>query len=330
VGAALSGMGELVSVREALHAALSDAMEEDPAVILLGEDVGAAGGVFQVTRGLADRFGARRVIDTAISEMALAGAGFGAAVTGSRPVVEIMFADFLPLALDALINQAAKYAFVSSGQGTVPMVVRCAVGAGARMGAMHSQVPASWLLGVPGLKIVAPSDPASAYGLLRAAILDEHPVVFMEHKMLYSSKGPRWSDEPMPLGGASVARSGADLTVVAAMRGVGDALEAAEVLLREHGVDAEVIDLRSLRPMDTETLAASAVKTGRVVVVEEGPRTGGWASEVMAAIVETCWGELDELWRVASPDVPTPFSPPLEDAYLPRSDAIVASVVARA
>ncbi len=318
---------EQVSIRDALHAALIDELSSDPSVIVLGEDVAAPGGVFQVTRGLLERFGPERVIDTPISEMALAGAGFGAAITGSRPVVEIMFADFVPLAMDSVINQAAKYAFVSGGQGSVPMVMRCAVGGGARMGAMHSQMPVSWLLGVPGLKIVAPSDPASAYGLLRGAIRDDNPVVFLEHKMLYSEKGSSWEPEPMSLGRASVVRRGGDLTIASAMRTVRDALDAAGRLSADHGIEAEVVDLRSLRPLDVETLSASVATTSRALVVEEGPRTGGWAGEVIAALTEACWGELDELWRLTSPDVPTPFSAPLEDAYLPRSQAIVDSVL---
>jgi acetoin:2,6-dichlorophenolindophenol oxidoreductase subunit beta len=319
-----------VSVRDALHAALVDEMTADGSVLVLGEDVGEAGGVFQVTRGLQERFGRDRVIDTPISEMALAGAGFGAAITGSRPVVEIMFADFLALSMDSLINQAAKYAFVSGGQGRVPMVVRTAVGGGARMGAMHSQIPASWLLGVPGLRVVAPSDPASAYGLLRAAIRDDDPVVFMEHKMLYSGKGPPWDHEPLALDRASILREAEDLTIITAMRTTLDALEAARRLSVDHGIEAAVIDLRSLRPIDVATLATSVSATGRALVVEEGPRTGGWAAEVVAALTEACWGDLDDLWRLTSPDVPTPFSGPLEDAYLPRADAIVRSVLEHA
>ena len=321
---------ELVSIRDALHAALADELALDPSVFLLGEDIAVAGGVFAVTGGLMDRFGPERVIDTPISELALAGAGFGAAVTGSRPVVEIMFGDFMALAMDSLVNQAAKYAFVSNGQGSVPMVVRCAVGAGARMGAMHSQSPASWFMGVPGLKIVAPSDPASAYGLLRASIRDDNPVIFMEHKMLYSEKGPAWDLEPMPLGRAAVVREGADITIVSAMRTTLDALEAAERLSSEHGIEATVIDLRSIRPLDIDTISDSVSRTSRVLIVEEGPRTGGWAGEVVASLAEACWGELDDLWRLTSPDLPTPFSAPLEDDFLPRADAIVRSVVEHA
>jgi pyruvate/2-oxoglutarate/acetoin dehydrogenase E1 component len=322
--------GEQVSVRDALHAALAHELAVDPSVILLGEDIAAAGGVFAVTKGLLERFGPDRVIDTPISEMAIAGAGFGAAVTGSRPVIEIMFGDFLPLALDSLINQAAKYAFVSGGQAGVPLVIRCATGGGARFGAMHSQVPISWLLGVPGVKIVAPSDPASAYARLRGAIRDENPVLFLEHKLLYGEKGVRWEDATIPPGRATVTRPGADLAIVSAMRSARDALAAADVLYVEHGIDAEVIDLGSLRPLDLETLTASATRTGRVMVVEEGPRTGGWAGEVIAALTEACWGQLDEIWRLCSPDVPVPFSGPLEDVYLPDVDDIVRSVVAHA
>ena len=322
-------LGDPVSVRDALHAALVDEMASDDSVILLGEDIGRAGGVFQVTRGLAQRFGESRVIDTPISEMAIAGAGFGAAVTGSRPVIEIMFADFLPLALDSLINQSAKYAFVSGGQGTVPLTVRCAVGGGARMGAMHSQTPAPWLIGVPGLKIVGPSDPASAYGLLRGAIRDEHPVIVMEHKMLYSTKCSPWAEDPIAPGTARVVRRGSDLTILTMLRSVSHAIAAADRLHADHGVDAEVIDLRSLRPLDIDTISASVMRTSRAMVVEEGPAVGGWAAEVMASIVEACWGGVDDLWRLTSPDLPAPFSPPLEDAYIPGTDAIVGSVLKR-
>jgi pyruvate/2-oxoglutarate/acetoin dehydrogenase E1 component len=198
------------------------------------------------------------------------------------------------------------------------------------MGAMHSQSPVPWFLGVPGLKIVAPSDPASAYGLLRAAIHDDNPVIFMEHKMLYSEKGSGWDPEPMPLGRASVVREGTDVTIVTAMRSTLDAIEAADRLSSEHGVEATVIDLRSIRPLDMETIATSVSVTGRAVVVEEGPRTGGWAGEIVASIVETCWGEMDELWRLTTPDLPTPFSAPLEDAFLPRSEEIVRSVLEHA
>ncbi len=319
-----------MSIRDALHAALADELSADASVILLGEDIGMAGGVFAVTSGLIERFGPERVIDTPISELALTGAGFGAAVTGSRPVVEIMFGDFMALAMDPLLNQAAKYAFVSNGQGGVPIVVRCAVGGGARMGAMHSQVPASWFMGVPGLKIVAPSDPASAYGLLRASIRDDNPVIFMEHKMLYSEKGPSWSDEPMPIGRAAIVRDGTDVTIVTAMRSTLDAVEAAGRLSAENGIEAAVIDLRSLRPLDMATIMSSLSITNRAMVVEEGPKTGGWAGEVVASIAETAWGELEDLWRLTSPDLPTPFSAPLEDDFLPRVDAIVGSVLSHA
>ena len=316
-----------IEFRRAIRDALDEELERDERVILFGEDVAAPGGVFAVTPGLQERHGAKRVFDTPISELAIAGSAFGSAVAGLRPVFEIMFGDFLPLAMDALVNQAAKYWYLSNEQASVPLVVRSAIGGGGRFGAIHSQVPISWFLGVPGLKIVCPATPADAKGLLKSAIRDPNPVLFLEHKRLYSVKG-EIGDELVPIGAAAIARPGTDVTIVSAMRGVHDALAAADQL-QAGGVDAEVIALRTLRPLDFETIGASVAKTNRVVVVEEGPQTGGWAGEVLAQITERCLGDIDDAWRITSSDLPVPYSPPLEDDFLPGSDRIAAEIGAR-
>ncbi len=311
--------------RHAIREALDEELARDERVVLIGEDVAVAGGVFAVTPGLLEAHGADRVIDTPISELALAGAAFGSAVTGLRPVVEIMFADFLPLVMDSLVNQATKYWYISNEQASVPLVIRSACGAGGRFGAIHSQMPVSWLLGVPGLKIVCPATPRDAKGLLKSAIRDDNPVLFLEHKRLYSVKG-EVGDEPIPLGSAAVVREGADLTIVTAMKGVHDCLEAAEAL-SARGIEATVVDLRTLRPLDVDTVLRSVEETNRLLVVEEGPETGGWAGEVVARVTERALGSLDVAWRLTTPDLPIPYSPPLEDAFLPGAGAIERSVL---
>jgi pyruvate/2-oxoglutarate/acetoin dehydrogenase E1 component len=300
--------------RQAIREALDEELARDDRVVFFGEDVAAPGGVFAVTPGLQERHGRERVFDTPIAELALAGAAFGAAVGGLRPVIEIMFGDFLPLAMDGLVNQASKYWYLSDEQASVPLVVRSAVGGGGRFGAIHSQVPAQWFLNVPGLKIVAPSTPADAKGLLKSAIRDENPVLFLEHKRLYSLRGPAPAEELVPLGRSAIVREGGDVTVVAAMQRVHDCLAAAEELAGE-GIDCAVIDLRTLRPMDLGPVLRSVEETNRLAVVEEGPRTGGWAAEVLARVTEEALGELDLAVRMATPDHPIPYSPPLEDAF---------------
>jgi pyruvate/2-oxoglutarate/acetoin dehydrogenase E1 component len=317
-----------IEFREAIRSALDEELERDKSVIFFGEDVAAAGGVFAATPGLWEKYGPDRVFDTPISELAMTGAAFGAAVTGKRPVLEIMFGDFLALSMDTLINQATKYWFLTGERQSVPLVIRSVVGGGGRFGAIHSQMPASWLTGIPGLKIVAPSTPADAKGLLKAAIRDDNPVLFFEHKRLYSIKGPPGGDEPTPLGRAAVVRAGTDVTLVSAMKGVHDALAAAD-LLAEQGVSAEVIDLRTLRPLDVDTVLRSVGKTNRIAVVEEGPLTGGWAGEVLALVTEQGLGDLDDAWRITTPNSPVPYSPPLEDAHLPGPERIAAEVLAR-
>jgi pyruvate/2-oxoglutarate/acetoin dehydrogenase E1 component len=311
--------------RTAIRDALDEEMTRDERVVLFSEDVAVAGGVFQATRGLLEKHGAEKVFDTPISELALAAAAFGSAITGLRPVIEIMFGDFFPLAMDSLVNQAAKYWFVSNEQASVPLVVRSAVGGGGRFGAIHSQIPAPWFASVPGLKIVCPATPADAKALLIAAIRDDNPVLFLEHKLLYGTKDDGRAGDGT-IGRASVVRIGRDLTIVTAMVGVRESLIAADDLA-EQGIEAEVIDLRTLRPLDMETVLGSVAKTGRLAVVEEGPRTGGWAAEVVARTAEESATDVSKLWRIASPDLPLPFAATLEDAFLPGRDRITASVL---
>jgi acetoin:2,6-dichlorophenolindophenol oxidoreductase subunit beta len=314
-----------IEFKRAICDALDEEMARDERVVFFGEDVAAAGGVFAVTPGLYEKYGSERVFDTPIAELALTGAAFGSAVCGLRPVIEIMFGDFLTLSMDSLINQAAKFWYISNEQASVPLVVRSAIGAGGRFGAIHSQTPVSWFMGVPGLKIVCPSTPADAKGLLKAAIRDDNPVLFFEHKRLYGRKGVVHEDV-VPIGVAAVVRPGTDVTIVSAMKSVHDCLAAAETLAG-YRVDAEVIDLRTLRPLDVDTIARSVGKTGRLLIVEEGPRTGGWAGEVLASIVERSIGDVEVAWRITTADTPIPYSPPLEDAFLPSPESIVASVL---
>jgi pyruvate/2-oxoglutarate/acetoin dehydrogenase E1 component len=313
-----------IPFRTAIRDALDEELAHDERVILFGEDIAVAGGVFATTPGLYDKYGPERVFDTPISELALAGAAFGSAVTGLRPVVEIMFGDFLTLAMDSLVNQSTKYWFLTQEQVSVPLVMRSVVGAGGRFGAIHSQMPVSWFMGVPGLKIVAASTPADAKALLKAAIRDENPVLFFEHKRLYTLEGEVNGDVGR-LGEAKVVREGTDVTLVAAMKSVHDGLQAAEALEQDR-ISVEVIDLRTLRPFDAETVLASVRKTNRIVVVEEGPLTGGWAGEVLATVTEQALGHLDDAWRLATPNTPIPYSPPLEDAFLPGPERIAEEI----
>jgi acetoin:2,6-dichlorophenolindophenol oxidoreductase subunit beta len=318
-------MSEQLEFRKAIRDALDEEIERDPAVIFFGEDVAAPGGVFMTTPGLHEKHGPERVFDTPISELALAGAAFGAAVTGLRPVIEIMFGDFMALPMDSLVNQSAKFWYVSNEQASVPLVVRSAVGAGGRFGAMHSQIHATWFQAIPGIKVVGPSNPADAKGLLKAAIRDDNPVIFLEHKRLYSVKGPQPTEEIVPLGKAAVVREGGDITIVSALRGVRDALEAADELAGD-GVDAEVIDIRSFRPLDHETVLESLAKTNRLLLVEEGTRVGGWAANLLGVVTAEGLEELDDAWIVTTGDTPAPYSPTLEDAWLPSPAEVAAAV----
>jgi acetoin:2,6-dichlorophenolindophenol oxidoreductase subunit beta len=314
-----------IAYRAAIREALAEEMARDDTVVLFGEDV-EPGGVFNVTPRLVDEFGHSRVFDTPISEMAMIGSAYGAAVCGVRPVVEIMFGDFLGLVIDSLANQASKYWYVSGEQASVPLTIRTAVGGGNRLGPFHSQTPTSWLLGMTGLKLVAPTTPVDAKALTKAAIRDDNPVVVFEHKQLYPIKGEVPDEiEPAIIGQAAVRRPGDDVSIVAAIGAVRQSLAAAD-LLAEEGIDAEVIDLRTLRPLDEETIVATATRTGRLIVVEDGPPMGGYGAEVIAVACEHVTGL--SVRRVAAPDLPIAFSPPLEDALFPKAHGIAA--VARA
>ncbi len=311
---------------EILRRALDEELTRDPAVHLLGEDV-AAGGAFGVTRGLAEKHGAQRVRNTPISEAAITGLATGAALCGLRPVLEIMFIDFATLSLDTLVNQSAKYRYMSGGQLAVPMVVRTQAGAAGGAAAQHSQSLEAWFVHVPGLVVVAPSSPVEAYGLLKSAIRLGDPVLFIEHKRLYTMKETLVENAELPpIGTARVARAGADLTLIAYSAMLGNALEAAEQLAREN-ISVEVVDLRTLVPLDMATIAASVTKTHRAVIAHEAVRNGGFGAEIAARIGAELFDELDApVTRVACPFAPIPFAPELEQALLPGTADIVRAV----
>ena len=327
---------------EALRDGLRVAMRSDPAVFLIGEDLGVPGGFgggFTVTLGLADEFGHARVMDTPISETAILGAAVGAALIGMRPVAEMQYGDFVLCGMDQVINQAAKMHYMSNGQVSVPLVLRLPVGASAR-GAQHAQCSEAWFMHTPGLKVVCPSNPYDAQGLLLAAIRDNNPVVFLEHKLLYGGKGgrkesstaARGADVPeedyeVPLGTVAIKREGSDLTLLANMLMLHRAMEAAEELARR-GIRAEVIDLRCLVPLDMQPLTASVQKTGRALIVEEDNLTGGWGAEVAARLSEAAFFYLDApITRVAAPDTPAPTAPVLEREYVPSVERVVEAAV---
>jgi len=314
-----------IMYRDAIREAMAEEMRRDSRVFLMGEDVAEHGGNFLVTTGLFEEFGEGRVFDTPLSESALVGAGVGAAMMGMRPIVEVMFADFVTIAMDAIVNHAAKVYYMSGGEVTAPMVVRLAAyGAGRRSGPHHSQCIESLLTNVPGLTIVAPSTAYDAKGLLKTAIRLQSPVLFLEHKMLYAKKGEVPEDEYLiPLGVADIKRQGTNLTLVSYGRMVDISLAAAKALEKE-GVSAEVIDLRSLQPLDEETILSSVRKTGHLVIVHEAPVRGGFGGEVAAVVAEKALGYLDApIKRVGAPWVPVPFSPTLEDAYVPQEADVV-------
>lgn len=321
-------MAEL-TYREAVAAAIAQEMRRDDSVVFLGEDVGAAGGVFKATVGLLDEFGPSRVRDTPISEQAILGAAMGAAMTGLRPVAEIMFSDFLAVCWDLVANEMAKMRYMTGGQVSLPLVVRTANGGGARFGAQHSQSVENWAMMVPGLKVVAPSTPADVKGLLAAAIQDPDPVVFFEQKSLYGVSGEAPDGEHVDaLGTAKVVRPGDDVTICALAAMVPRAVEAAETLAAEHGVSAAVVDLRSLVPLDTRTVLSEIARTGRLVTVEENPRLCGWGAEIASIVSEEAFWNLDApVLRVTTPHVPLPAAPELEDAALPSAERIVREVV---
>ena len=318
-----------LSYREAVAAGIAQEMERDPTVYLIGEDVGAAGGVFKATVGLLERFGPDRVRDTPISEQAIIGAAMGAAMTGLRPIAEIMFSDFLATCWDLVANQVAKTRYMTGGQVTIPLVIRTANGGGVRFGAQHSQSLENWSMAVPGLKVVAPSTPADVVGLLAAAVRDPDPVIFYEHKSLYAVKGEVPDGEHVDvLGTARVLRQGDDLTIAALAAMVPRALDAAD-RLAAHGVFAEVIDVRSLIPLDTRTILGSVRKTGRLFTVEENPRVLGWGAEVASLAAEECFDSLDgPIVRITTPHVPLPAADALEDAAVPSVERIVETVLA--
>lgn len=311
----------------ALNQALSDAMAEDDTVIVFGEDIAAAGGSFGVTRGLLERFGPTRVLDTPISEAALAGMAVGAAMSGLKPVVEIMFMDFVTLTMDAMVNQAAKARFMFGTQCSVPMVLRAPHGGGLSAGPQHSQCLEAWFAHVPGLKVVCPSGPHNAYGLLRSAISDPDPVVFIEHKGLYARKGAAPDKlAPIPLGQAVTARSGDRVTVVSYGASVQLALDAAQQM-EEQGVSVEVIDLQTLQPWDEQAVLASLTRTHRLVVVHEAVEAFGIGAEIVARMADVGFDELDgPIVRVGAPFMPVPFAAALEAQYRPSVEQVVAAV----
>ena len=317
----------LLGMSRAINKALADAMDADPTVIVLGEDIAAAGGSFGATRGLLDRFGAARVIDTPISEAGFTGAAVGAALSGLKPVVEIMFMDFSTLVMDALVNQAAKARFMFGGQRSVPMVLRTPHGGGVNAGPQHSQCLEAWFAHIPGLKVVCPSDAASAYGLLRTAIEDPNPVIFVENKALYAAKSEVPDDaQPMSIGQAAIARPGRDATIVAYGAAVHTSLSAAATLAQK-GVEAEVIDLRSIQPWDEAMVLESLSRTHRLVIVHEAVEAFGVGAEIAARMADVGFDELDApILRVAAPFMPVPFARSLEAAYLPNADRVVAAV----
>jgi pyruvate dehydrogenase E1 component beta subunit len=323
-------MAEL-TYRAAIAGAIAQEMDRDPSVVLIGEDVGAAGGVFKLTEGLFDRFGPERVRDTPISEQAIIGAAMGAAMTGLRPIAELMFSDFFAVTWDMVVNQIAKTRYMTDGQIALPLVIRTANGAGLRFGAQHSQSIENWAMAIPGLKVVAPSNPADMFGLLAAAIRDPDPVIVCEHKALFATKGEVADGEQVtPLGVAAIARPGSDATIVALAAMVPRAVEAADRLAAEHGIDAEVIDLRTLIPLDARAILTSLAKTSRLFTVEENPRVGGWGAEIAALAADEGFYSLDApIVRITTPHIPLPSASTLEDAAIPTVDRIVATIKRR-
>jgi pyruvate dehydrogenase E1 component beta subunit len=316
-----------LSYRDAVAAGIAQEMKRDERVVLFGEDTAAAGGVFKTTVGLFEEFGPRRVKDTPISELAILGAAMGAAMTGLRPVAEIMFSDFLACCWDYVANEIAKTRYMSDGQITLPLVIRTANGAGSRFGAQHSQSVENWAMAIPGIKVVAPSNAADAKGLLAAAIRDPDPVLFFEHKSLLASKGEVPDGEHVePLGKARILRTGTDATIIALAAMVPRAEKAAEALAGE-GISATVIDVRSLVPLDAKTILAESARTGRVFTVEENPRLCGWGAEIASIVQEEIFGKLrGPIIRITTPHIPLPSADQLEDAVIPSVARIVAEV----
>jgi pyruvate dehydrogenase E1 component beta subunit len=316
-----------VSYREAINRGIADALDADERVFLIGEDIAAAGGVFKTTGGLQARFGPSRVRDTPISEQAIVGLAIGSAIQGLRPIIELMFADFAGVAFDQLANQLAKYRYMTGGQVTLPVTVRLANGGSGGYAAQHSQAAENWFLNVPGLKLAVPATPADAYGLLRAAVLSDDPVLVFEHKALLNLQG-ELPDAPdtVELGRAVIARPGTDVTVVATQLMLHRALEAADIL-RSESISLEVINPRTLIPLDVESVGDSVARTNNLIVVQEAPAGGSWGATLIAHIVGGWFDELDSPpLLVASDDTPIPYSPPLEHAWMPTTERIVTAV----
>jgi acetoin:2,6-dichlorophenolindophenol oxidoreductase subunit beta len=317
-------MAEL-TYRDAVTRGIAQEMQRDPDVVFFGEDVAAAGGVFKTTVGLVDQFGPKRVRDTPISEQAIMGAAMGAAMTGLKPIAEIMFSDFFAVCFNYIANEFSKHRYISNGQTKCPLVVRTANGGGARFGAQHSQSVENWCMMIPGLKVVAPSSPRDVIGLLAASVRDPDPVIFLEHKSLYPTKGDVPDGEIVDtLGTAAILRPGRDATIAALALMVPRALEAAEKLKSEHGIDCEVIDVRSLVPLDTQTILGSVARTHRLFTVEENPRLCGWGAEIVSIVADEAFYELDgPPVRITTPHIPLPCADVLEDAAIPSVDRIV-------
>lgn len=312
-----------VTYKEAIKRGMADALAADESVFMLGEDIAHAGGAFKTTEGLMDEFGADRVLDTPISEQAIVGAAIGAAIKGMRPIAELMFADFAAVCFDQIANQLAKYRYMTGGQVTVPVTIRMANGAGAGFASQHSQTVENWFLNVPGLKIAVPGSPADAYGLLRAAVEDEDPVLYFEHKAMLNHKG-ELPDEPKPfeLGKAAVVREGSDVTVVATQLARARAEDAADGLADE-GISVDLIDPRTLAPLDLAAIQASFERTGRLVVVQESPAPGSWGESVIARITTESFDSLDAPpVLVCGDNTPVPYAGPLEEAWLPSAERI--------
>ena len=320
-----------MTYRGAIAAGIAQEMSRDESVVMLGEDIGAAGGVFKLTEGLLDRFGPERIRDTPISEQAIVGAAMGAAMTGLRPIAELMFSDFFAVSWDMVANQIAKTRYMTDGQVALPLVLRTANGAGLRFGAQHSQSIENWAMAIPGLKVVAPSNPADMKGLLAAAIRDDDPVIVCEHKALFAEKGDVPDGEHLvPLGEARVVREGRDVTLVALAAMVPRAAAAAAILAADHGIDAEVIDLRSLIPLDAQAVLRSVAKTSRLFTIEENPRVGGWGAEIVSLVADEGFYSLDApLVRITTPHIPLPSAAALEDLAVPSVERIVETVTRR-
>ena len=316
-----------ITYRQAVAEAIAEEMAQDPRVFLMGEDVGLHGGAFGATKGLFEEFGPGRVKDTPLTESVIVGAGVGAALTGMRPIVEIMYIDFMCMAMDSIVNQAAKVKYMFGGHARVPLTIRTAFGAGRGNAAQHSQSLETWLTVVPGLLVVMPSTPYDAKGLLKSAIRNDNPVVVIENKQLYGDSGHVPEDDYLvPIGKAAVRKEGKDVTLIATSRMCSFASSAVEKLSSE-GIDVELIDPRTIKPLDMETIAASIAKTHRVVVVNEGPKTGGFSNEVSSKIMDTCFYDLDApVLRVAAEDVPIPYNAILEAEVIPAEKDILAAI----